>query len=173
MDWLDHFAVQGTLDAGYRMLGAGALRWPRGPVWGGQREGGSGLGTRVHLWRIHVDIWQNQYNIVKKKSLKVLISKCFHTEDQGWDFELKKKIIMTLFDIGMATMNGYKLATWSKTLVPSLCKSFVTHLSRDSRHTFASLSLLMWVSWSRYDFRKKYLSPTFWNWNGTDIQEIT
>ena len=26
-------------------------------------------------------------------------------------FELKKKIIMTLFDIGMATMNGYKLAT--------------------------------------------------------------
>ena len=33
-----------------------------GPRW----EGGSGLGTRVHLWRIHVDVWQNQYN--KKKS---------------------------------------------------------------------------------------------------------
>ena len=27
------------------------------------REGGSG--TRVYLWRIHVDVWQNQYNIVK------------------------------------------------------------------------------------------------------------
>jgi len=27
--------------------------------------GGSGLGTRVHLWWIHVDVWQNQYNIVK------------------------------------------------------------------------------------------------------------
>ena len=25
----------------------------------------SGLGTCVHLWRIHVDAWQNQYNIVK------------------------------------------------------------------------------------------------------------
>ena len=27
--------------------------------------GGSGWGTRVHLWWMHVDIWQNQYNIVK------------------------------------------------------------------------------------------------------------
>jgi len=23
------------------------------------------LGTRVHPWQIHVDVWQNQYNIVK------------------------------------------------------------------------------------------------------------
>ena len=34
---------------------------------GGRREEGSGWGTRVYLWRIHVDIWQNQYNIVKLK----------------------------------------------------------------------------------------------------------
>ena len=26
---------------------------------------GSGWGTRVHPWQIHVDVWQNQYNIVK------------------------------------------------------------------------------------------------------------
>ena len=26
---------------------------------------GPGLGTHVHPWRIHVDVWQNQYNIVK------------------------------------------------------------------------------------------------------------
>ena len=31
----------------------------------GRWEGGSGLGTRVHPWWIHVDVWQNQYNIVK------------------------------------------------------------------------------------------------------------
>ena len=24
-----------------------------------------GWGTRVYQWRIHVDVWQNQYNIVK------------------------------------------------------------------------------------------------------------
>ena len=33
----------------------------RGGAWGG----GLGLGTRVHPWRMHIDVWQNQYNIVK------------------------------------------------------------------------------------------------------------
>ena len=46
-------------------IGAGALGWPRGMVWGGRWEEGSGLGTRVLPWQIHVDVWQNQYNIVK------------------------------------------------------------------------------------------------------------
>ena len=35
---------------------------------GWYREGGggvrSGWGACVHSWRIHVDVWQNQYNIV-------------------------------------------------------------------------------------------------------------
>ena len=33
--------------------------------YGGRWEGGSGLGTHVHPWWIHVDVWQNQYNIAK------------------------------------------------------------------------------------------------------------
>ena len=37
-------------------------------VQGGRREEGSGWGTHVYLWRIYVDIWQNQYNIVKLKN---------------------------------------------------------------------------------------------------------
>ena len=28
-------------------------------------EGHSGWGTHVHPWRIHVNLWQKQYNIVK------------------------------------------------------------------------------------------------------------
>ena len=32
------------------------------------REEGSGWGTHVYLWRIHFDVWQNQYNIVKFKN---------------------------------------------------------------------------------------------------------
>jgi len=50
------------------MLGAGALGQPKGMVWGGRREEGSRWGTCVYLWWIHVDIWQNQYNIVKLKN---------------------------------------------------------------------------------------------------------
>ena len=59
---------QSRFDARYWMLGAGALGRPRGMVWGGRREEGSGRETHVCLWRIHFDIWQNQYNIVKFKN---------------------------------------------------------------------------------------------------------
>ena len=61
---------QSRFDAQYWMLGAGALGRPRGRVRGGRREEGSGWGTRLYLWRIHVDIWQNQYNIVKLNKKK-------------------------------------------------------------------------------------------------------
>ena len=56
---------QSMSDAGYSMLGAGARGWPRGMLWGGRWEGDSGLGTHVHPWRIHVNVWQNQYSVVK------------------------------------------------------------------------------------------------------------
>ena len=59
---------QFRFDARYWILGAGALGRPRGMVRGERREEGSGWGTRVYLWQIHVDIWQNQYNIVKLKN---------------------------------------------------------------------------------------------------------
>ena len=48
----------------------GLVHWDDPEGWYGEgvgRElgGGSGLGTRVHPWQIHVDVWKNQYNIVK------------------------------------------------------------------------------------------------------------
>ena len=59
---------QSRFDARYWMLGAGALGRPRGMVWGGKREEGSGWGTHVYLWWIYFDIWQYQYSIVKLKN---------------------------------------------------------------------------------------------------------
>ena len=56
---------QSRFDVRYWMLGACALGQPRGMVWGGRREEGSGWG---YLWQIHFNIWQNQYNIVKFKN---------------------------------------------------------------------------------------------------------
>ena len=35
---------------------------------GREEGGGFRMGTHVYLWWIHVDIWQNQYNIVKFKN---------------------------------------------------------------------------------------------------------
>ena len=39
----------------------GLVHWddPEGGWGRGRREEGSGWGTRVYLWRIHFDIWQN------------------------------------------------------------------------------------------------------------------
>ena len=38
-------------------------------------EGGSGLGAHVHPWLIHVNVWQNQYSIVKQNKVKIKIKK--------------------------------------------------------------------------------------------------
>ena len=42
-------------------------------IWGGMWEGGSGLGTHVHTSLIHVNVWQNQYSIVKQNKVKIKI----------------------------------------------------------------------------------------------------
>jgi len=45
----------------------GLVHWDDPEGWYG-REEGSGWGTHVYLWRIHFDIWQNEYNIVNLKN---------------------------------------------------------------------------------------------------------
>ena len=82
---------QSRFDARYWMLGAGALGRPRGMVWGGRRDEGSGWGTHVYLWRIHFDIWQNQYNIVKFKN------------------KIKKKVCVLFFNISYIVLGKYAL----------------------------------------------------------------
>ena len=42
-----------------------SMEFYRGMGWGGKREGGSGWETHVHPWWIQVNVWQNQYNVVK------------------------------------------------------------------------------------------------------------
>ena len=48
------------------------------------REEGSGWGTHVYLWRIHFDIWQNQYNIVKLKN-KIKKNKAEHRKMDAFE----------------------------------------------------------------------------------------
>ena len=50
---------QSRFNARYWMLGAGALGQPRGMVWRGRREEGSGWETHVYLWWNHFNNWKN------------------------------------------------------------------------------------------------------------------
>ena len=72
ISYMKRVASPGSMhDTWGMMLWAGALGQPRGMVWGGRREEGSGWGTHVYLWQIHFDIWQKQYNIVKLNKIKL------------------------------------------------------------------------------------------------------
>ena len=83
---------QSKFDAWYWMLGAGTLGRPRGMVWEGRREEGSGWGILVYLWQIHFDIWQNQYNIVKLNKIKFKKKKrfCLQCRRLGFDSGVRK-----------------------------------------------------------------------------------
>ena len=88
-------SCQSRFDARYWMLGAGALGRPRGMEWGGRREEGSGWGTHVYLWRIHFDIWQNQYNIVKlKKKLHSICQQIWKI--QQWLQDWKRSVLIPI-----------------------------------------------------------------------------
>ena len=55
-----------------QVLRAGALGWPRGMGWGGRWEGGSGWGTPVIPWLIHVSVWQKPLQHCKVISLQLM-----------------------------------------------------------------------------------------------------
>ena len=54
------------------MLGPGALGRPRGMGWGGRWEVGSGWGTHVNPWLIHVNVWQKPLQHCKVISLQLI-----------------------------------------------------------------------------------------------------
>ena len=98
---------QSRFHARYWMLGVGALGRPRGMVQGGRREEGSGWETRVYLWRIHVDIWQNQYNIVKLKNK-------IKNKIKSRDITLPTKVNLVKVMVFPVVMYGYERWTVKK-----------------------------------------------------------
>ena len=55
-----------------QVLGPGALGRPRGIGWRGRREGGSGWGTHVNPWLIHVNVWQKPLQCCKVISFQLI-----------------------------------------------------------------------------------------------------
>ena len=55
-----------------KVLGAGALGWPRGMGWEGRWEGGSRWGTHVNPWLIYVNVCQKTLQYCKVISLQLI-----------------------------------------------------------------------------------------------------
>ena len=55
-----------------QVLRPGALGRPRGIGWRGRWEGGSGWGTHVNPWLIHVNVWQKPLQYCKVISLQLI-----------------------------------------------------------------------------------------------------
>ena len=55
-----------------QVLRAGALGRPKGMGWGGRWEGGSGWGTHVNPWLVHVSVWQKPLQYCKVISLQLI-----------------------------------------------------------------------------------------------------
>ena len=62
---------QSRFNAWGRVFRAGTLGWPWGMRWGGRWKGGSGWGTHVHPWLIHVNVWQKPPQYCKVISLQL------------------------------------------------------------------------------------------------------
>ena len=55
-----------------QVLRAGALGRPRGIGWRRRWEGGSGWGTHINPWLIHVNVWQKSLQYCKVTSLQLI-----------------------------------------------------------------------------------------------------
>ena len=86
-----------------QVLRAGALGRPRGMGWRGRREGGSGWGTHVNPWLIHVSVWQKPLQYCKEISLQLIKinGKKRKDPDAGKDWRQEEK----------GTLE-YKMAGW-------------------------------------------------------------
>ena len=74
-----------------QVLGPGALGRPRGIRWRRRWEGGSGWGTHVYPWLIHVNVWQKPLQCCKVISLQLINGK--KIEGNNGIFKIKECIL--------------------------------------------------------------------------------
>ena len=64
-DELCYFSFCLRFSSSYIMCSKDKEHQPQRDGMGREVGGGFRMGTRVNPWQIHVDVWQNKYNIVK------------------------------------------------------------------------------------------------------------
>ena len=94
-----------------QVLRAGALGRPRGMGWGGRREGGSGWGTHVNPWLIHVNVWQKPLQYCKVISLQLIKinGKKIITKRKKIKITLLNTMIILKYTIAIFPFRSYSL----------------------------------------------------------------
>ena len=75
--------------------------------WGGRWEAGSGQGTHVHLWLIHVNVWQNPLQYCKVISLQL---------------KKKKNLVSALVDAAFGKTPTWARVSTQEDLLLGLCQ---------------------------------------------------
>ena len=142
------------------------------------REEGSGWGTCVYLWQIHVDIWQNQYNIVKLKN---------KNKSQKVNEKKKKKycsspsVLNYLYKATKWSDIGESVCLkshcyWSERVLVVDAEHHLMHISLEPTRSLASTTNFFFLSWAaansentwlsaRCDERQSTCFSERWGWN--------
>ena len=72
------------------------------------------MGTHVHPWLIHVNVWQNQYSIVKQNKVKIKIEKNEIKKKKSRDITLSTKFHLVKVMVFPMFMYGREIWTVKK-----------------------------------------------------------
>ena len=98
-----------------QVLRAGALGRPRGMGRAGRQEQGSGWGTHVNPWLIHVNAWQKPLQYCKVISLQLIKINEKKVRTQCKKKEKKRKKIVLEFLVGTIRQEQQQNAyTWER-----------------------------------------------------------
>ena len=106
-------------------------------IWGGRWEGGSGLGTHVHPWLIHVNVWQNQHSIVKQNKVKIKIKKKINKIKTVKKVKKKKDVVIccTLYCVHCSNNRKRLLVGKKKGQVLFVLKTVLYRIAEDEQES--------------------------------------
>ena len=102
---------------------AGALERPRGMGWGGRWEGGSGWGTHVNPWLIHVNAWQKPLQFCKVISLQLIKINGKKEKKKLWSLLIHQGLLWFICSPILSSFFLFSLVNIGASLVVHLVKN--------------------------------------------------
>ena len=144
-------------------LGPGALGRPRGIGWRGRWEGGSGWGTHVNPWLIHINVWQKPLQYCKVISLQLIKINGEKKVDWQKAWEIKCWASMPKFNYWthfFPLQNNKNMLKHEDPLVVSCFLCAVLHYHTDAKSCSHLFSLVISINFTKQKCVQAWNSPT-------------